>query len=125
MVCYTCVGILACTYVGCCDAAGATWQTFAGRAVPTVLGVVWGMLVTSLILPQYVANDLLREQAGILRSSYATLLSMYHEERAATIEGRPSSFSRQLAAMEATRGAIVSVETQVCGRVGAGDSCAL
>lgn len=32
MICYTCIAILTCTYVGCCGSvSGATWQTMAGK----------------------------------------------------------------------------------------------
>ena len=73
MIGYTMVGLTACTYIGCCD-AHATWQTFAGKAVPTVLGALWGLALNSLILPHFASNDMLQTQADILRTSFQNML---------------------------------------------------
>jgi hypothetical protein len=71
MISYTAVAVLSCTYVGCCDAS-TTWLSMAGKAVPTALGGVWGLLVT-MLLPNFASNEILAEQASILRESFSCM----------------------------------------------------
>lgn len=72
MSCYTFTGILACTYLGCCDVT-VTWQTMAAKAVPTALGALFGLALTALVLPRFASSALLAQQAGILRDAFRTL----------------------------------------------------
>lgn len=72
MIFYTIMGLLICPYLGCCD-SHSTWQTFAGKTVPTALGALWGFVVTALLLPKYASHDMLQAQADILRAAHDSM----------------------------------------------------
>lgn len=99
MIAYTIVGLVLCAYLGCCE-AHSTWQSFAGKAVPTALGALWATAFTALVLPNYASNDMLLTQADILRSSYGSLSGQYEEVMAAAQEGRAPDLSPLLANLQ-------------------------
>ncbi|PRW60354.1 riboflavin kinase isoform B [Chlorella sorokiniana] len=111
MISYTAVAVLSCTYVGCCDAS-TTWLSMAGKAVPTALGGVWGLLVT-MLLPNFASNEILAEQASILRDSFACMKGMFAEHRSAALERRPPNLSPLLAQLEACAERITAVGARI------------
>ena len=43
------------------------------QAVPTVLGATWGMIWTTLVLPQYGSDKMLALQAACLRGTFGAI----------------------------------------------------
>eukprot|EP00887_Chlorella_sp_A99_P008076 scaffold12.g8076.t1 len=113
LVAYTIAGVAACTYVGCCGAPGVTWQAMLGKTLPTCVGAAWSSLL-SLAFPRFASNDMLAQEAGALRASWANTRSMYEEVVAAAADGRRApNLERQPGAVGSIVGQLENVNSQL------------